>query len=86
MVITHSIVLKLVAVLGCTLIAGVFFAFSNFVMNALSRLSPAQGIAAMQSINLTLTNPLFMTILEPHSDSCSTGSGDRALIGIVSSE
>lgn len=52
--------LKLVAVLGCGLIAGVFFAFSSFVMSALARLEPAQGIAAMQSINITAINPLFM--------------------------
>lgn len=52
--------LKLFAALGCGLIAGVFFAFSTFVMNALSRLPPAQGIAAMQSINITAINPLFM--------------------------
>ena len=53
--------LKLFAALGCGLIAGVFFAFSSFVMNALARLQPPQGIAAMQSINLTVINPLFMT-------------------------
>ena len=40
--------------------AGVFFAFSSFVMSALARLQPAQGIAAMQSINITVINPLFM--------------------------
>ena len=45
--------LKLFAVLGCGLVAGVFFAFSAFVMSALARLQPAQGIAAMQSINIT---------------------------------
>jgi uncharacterized membrane protein len=70
MVITHSIALKLVAILGCTLIAGVFFAFSNFVMNALSRLPPAQGIAAMQSINITVINPLFMTAFLGTAGSC----------------
>nr|WP_041781106.1 DUF1772 domain-containing protein [Allocoleopsis franciscana] len=53
--------LKLLAVLGCGLIAGVFFAFSTFVMSALARLQPAQGIAAMQLINITVINPLFMT-------------------------
>lgn len=53
--------LKLVAALGCGLMAGVFFAFSSFVMSALARLQPAQGIAAMQSINITVINPLFMT-------------------------
>jgi len=44
-------ILTLVSALGCGLIAGVFFAFSAFVMKALARLPPAQGIAAMQSIN-----------------------------------
>src|SRR5438046_1052272 len=52
--------LKFLAILGCGLIAGVFFAFSTFVMPALARLHPAQGIAAMQSINVTVINPLFM--------------------------
>lgn len=53
--------LKLFTALGCGLIAGVFFAFSTFVMSALARLEPAQGIAAMQSINITVINPWFMT-------------------------
>ena len=39
--------------------AGVFFAFSAFVMTALARLPPAQGIAAMQSINVVVINPVF---------------------------
>ncbi|MBW4618611.1 MAG: DUF1772 domain-containing protein [Cyanosarcina radialis HA8281-LM2] len=52
--------LKLFAALGCGLIAGVFFAFSTFVMSALARLHPAQGIAAFQSINITVYNPWFM--------------------------
>jgi uncharacterized membrane protein len=57
----HYFALKLFAALGCGLIAGVFFAFSTFVMNALARLQPTQGIAAMQSINITVINPLFFT-------------------------
>jgi uncharacterized membrane protein len=40
----------LIAALGCGLIAGVFFAFSSFVMLALKRLEPAEGTAAMQSL------------------------------------
>lgn len=55
--------LILVAALGCGLNAGVFFAFSTFVMPALARLQPPQGIAAMQSINITAINPLFMLAL-----------------------
>ena len=55
--------LTFVSALGCGLIAGVFFAFSAFVMKALSRLPPAQGIAAMQSINVVVINPLFTVAL-----------------------
>lgn len=46
--------------LGSGLVAGTFFAFSTFVMGALARLPAAQGIAAMQSINVAVINPLFM--------------------------
>jgi uncharacterized membrane protein len=53
--------LKLFAVLGCGLIGGVFFAFSTFVMKALAQRPPAEGIAAMQAINITVINPWFMT-------------------------
>ena len=55
--------LTLVSALGCGLIAGAFFAFSTFVMNALAKLPPSQGIAAMQSINIAVINPMFMTAL-----------------------
>jgi len=55
--------LKIVTAVGCGLVAGVFFGFSTFVMNALGRLQPPQGIAAMQSINITAINPLFMTAI-----------------------
>jgi len=50
--------LTLFSALGCGLVAGAFFAFSTFVMNALARLPAAQGIAAMQSINVSVINPL----------------------------
>jgi uncharacterized membrane protein len=54
--------LTLAAALGCALVGGIFFAFSNFVMKALFR-SPAQsGIAAMQAINVTVLNPLFLVL------------------------
>lgn len=63
LIIQQHFALKLFSALGCGLIAGVFFAFSTFVMRALARLQPAQGIAAMQSINITAINPLFMMAL-----------------------
>jgi uncharacterized membrane protein len=50
----------LVAALGCGLMAGLFFAFSTSVMRALARLPPAEGIAAMQSINIAILNPVFL--------------------------
>jgi uncharacterized membrane protein len=49
-----------VAALGCGLIAGVFFAFSSFVMNALRRLPTPDAIAAMQSINIAVLNAWFL--------------------------
>ena len=60
----------LVSALGCGLVAGVFFAFSTFVMSALKRLAPAQGIAAMQSINELAVTPAFMTVLFGTAAAC----------------
>jgi uncharacterized membrane protein len=51
---------SLVTALGCGLVAGVFFAFSGFVMAGLDRLPAAQGVAAMQSINRTAVRPPLM--------------------------
>lgn len=48
------------AVLGCALVGGVFFAFSSFIMKALSRVPSSEGIAAMQSINIVVINPTFL--------------------------
>src|SRR4051794_22703540 len=62
--------LKLFSALGCGLIAGVFFTFSSFVMNALARLQPTQGIAAMQSINIVVINPLFMVVFSGTAVTC----------------
>ena len=53
----------LATALGCGLVAGVFFAFSTFVMPALKRIPSAEGIAAMQSINVMAVTPAFMAAL-----------------------
>jgi uncharacterized membrane protein len=50
-------------VLGSALVAGVFFAFSSFVMDGLARLPPAQGVAAMQSFNVTVLGSGFLISL-----------------------
>ncbi|MBA2409737.1 MAG: DUF1772 domain-containing protein [Gammaproteobacteria bacterium] len=52
--------LNLVATLGCGLMAGLFLAFSTAVMKALAHLPAPAGIAAMQSINVTILNPAFL--------------------------
>ena len=51
--------LLLTAAVGSGLIGGLFFAFSTFIMKAFDRLPPAQAIAAMQAINVTVLNPVF---------------------------
>jgi uncharacterized membrane protein len=55
--------LTLAAAIGSGAVGGVFLAFSSFVMSALRRLPPAQGIAAMQAINVTAVTPVFMGAL-----------------------
>ena len=52
-------ILTFAAVLGSGLVAGIFFAFSTFVMRALGQLPENQGIAAMKAINVTVLNPWF---------------------------
>jgi uncharacterized membrane protein len=52
-------VMTLIAALTCGLMAGLYFAFSVAVMGALQRIRPQEGIAAMQSINAVILNPLF---------------------------
>ena len=53
--------LTIAAALGCALNGGVLFGFSSFVLPALGRLAPAEGIRAMQSINVVAITPAFMT-------------------------
>ena len=53
-------ILTFLAALGSGLMAGFFFAFSATVMWALERQPPAEGIAAMQAINVVVLNPLFL--------------------------
>jgi uncharacterized membrane protein len=56
--------LTIVCAIGSGLLAGVFFAFSTFVIPALRRISPSTGSAAMQSINRQApASPLLMVAL-----------------------
>ena len=63
--------LTVVTALGSALMAGAFFAFSTFVMKALARLAPAAGMAAMQSINIVVINPLFLGVFLGTAAACA---------------
>lgn len=52
--------LTFISILGCGIIAGIFFAFSTFVMQALAKLQASRGIEVMQKINITVLNPWFL--------------------------
>jgi uncharacterized membrane protein len=70
-------VLTFVCSIGCGVVGGVLFAFSTFVMPALARLPGPQGMAAMQSINITAITPAFMLAI------FGTGAG-CAYLAVVS--
>ncbi|MEU3093928.1 anthrone oxygenase family protein [Streptomyces sp. NPDC006967] len=55
-------VLTVLGVLGTGLAAGAFCAFSTFVMRGLATLPPAQGVAAMQAVNVAAVRPGFMLV------------------------
>jgi len=55
-----AFVLTFLATLGAGLIAGVFFIFSIAIMRALERVPG--GMAAMQSMNVAVPNPMFLGV------------------------
>jgi uncharacterized membrane protein len=65
-------VLAAAASVGSGLLAGVFFAFSAFVMSGLQRLPGTGGAAAMRSINVTAQRPPLMIALFGVSALCVT--------------
>src|SRR5258706_1585974 len=52
--------LTFAAAIGSGVVGGIFYAFSAFVMAALSRLPSTQGAAVMNAVNVTVINPTFM--------------------------
>ena len=52
--------LLITTALASALMGGVFFAFSSFVMPALGRIPPAEGIRAMQRINIDVLHWSFL--------------------------
>jgi uncharacterized membrane protein len=59
---TWLFALTFIAALGSALMAGLFFVFSNTAMTAFEKLPPSAGIAAMQSINIQILNPVFFAV------------------------
>lgn len=55
--------LSAVTAIGAATAAGAFLTFSTFTIGGLKRLAPAEGVAAMQSINRQATTPVFMAVL-----------------------
>ncbi|NEB82216.1 DUF1772 domain-containing protein [Streptomyces sp. SID14478] len=55
-------VLVVLGALWCGVTAGVFVAFSTFVMRGLAALPAARGIAAMNSLNVAAVTPAFMVV------------------------
>lgn len=70
--------LTLVAAVGSGLVAGVFLAFSTFVMAALRSLGGKEGMSAMQAVNRAAPTPVFMVALLGTALTCA-GLGISAL-------
>lgn len=55
-------VLVWAAAIGSGLMAGVYFAFSTFIMRAFNTLQPSQAINAMNAINKIILRSIFMPL------------------------
>lgn len=76
--IAHWLVeITIFSALGSGLIAGIFFAFSTFIMTVLARIPSEQGIVAMQAINITVLNLLFTLVFFGTAIAC-------AILGLTS--
>ena len=77
------------AAIASALVGGVFYAFSSFVMAALQRLEPKDGMTAMQAINTTAVEPGLMVPFWDHVGPHRGGYhgnqqlGKRRLVGWV---
>lgn len=78
-----------IAITGAGLVTGLLFAFSNFVMRALADLPNDKGMFAMQRVNETILNPVFLIlflgtpalcVLIAFESALQLGSSDRLLL------
>lgn len=56
--------------IACGLMAGLYFAFSAFIMGALGRIDQAAGIAAMNAINKVIVQSLFLPVFMGSTLAC----------------
>jgi uncharacterized membrane protein len=68
------------SIVGGGLVTGLLFAFSNFVMRALAQLPADKGMFAMQRINQTIINPLFLLLFLGTPLLCSIIAVQSALL------
>ena len=79
---TATSILGLVMVLaitGCGLMAGLFFVFSVSVMKALAQMSPHEGMKAMQLINRTILNRVFLSTFFGTALMCASATAVSAI-------
>ena len=55
-----NLIAVILLILATAMLSGLFFVFSNFVMDALSRIRVESGVSAMQSIKSVILNPWFL--------------------------
>lgn len=55
-------IIIIASISGAGIVTGLLFAFSNFVMRALADLPSDKGMFAMQRINVTIINPIFLVL------------------------
>lgn len=65
--------------IGCGLIGGIYFAFSAFIMTALSGIAPSSAVAAMNAINAIILRSLFMPVFL----ATTLGALVLAIVGII---
>lgn len=59
---TFTTALLWFSAISCGLLAGLYFAFSTFIMTALGRIDQAAGISAMNAINTAILQSVFMPL------------------------
>jgi uncharacterized membrane protein len=63
--------LAFAAAIASALVAGIFYAFSSFVMPALGRIDARSGVDAMNAINVTVITPSFLALFVGTALACA---------------